>query len=124
MPVLSGGSWLRAELVKKGDILTFEDDGEWLESTFAYPNLKQDGTPHPKAGQPKQDLVFKVAVGSSTYDFRMNTTNQRTLSDAWGRDTADWVGNKAVIDICKVNVGGKMHDSIVLTPASKDKEEF
>jgi len=122
MPVLSGGNWLKAESVKTGETLVFSNGGEWVDSQYKHPKLKQDGTPHPMAGQTKKDLVFEVRIGGVKYDFRCNMTNQNLLKDKFGRNTDDWQGVICKIDVCKVNVSGKMQDSIVLTPIGKEKD--
>lgn len=117
MPILgNGGHYLKADAVKTGETLVFKNGGEWIESQYTYPPLKQDGTPHSKAGQKKSDLVFKVAVGGHEFDFRMNATNQNILKEKFGRNTDDWVNKMCKIDVIKVSIAGKVKDSILLTP--------
>ena len=116
MPVLGGGNYLKAEFVKTGETLVLNNGGEFLESTYKYPALKMNGEPHPMAGLNRKDLVFKVTAGGQKYDFRMNITNQNALKEKWGRNTDDWSGKMAKIEIIKVSVSGKMQNSILLTP--------
>lgn len=119
MPMLPmNGNYLKAENLKNGDTLVFNDAGDWVESTkYTYPNFQKDGvTPHPMAGRPKKDLVFNVTVGGAKYMFRMNATNQNLCKDKWGRNTDDWKGKMCKVDVCKVMAAGKMMDSIILTP--------
>ncbi|CAK0749324.1 hypothetical protein CCP3SC15_150038 [Gammaproteobacteria bacterium] len=122
MPILGTGNWLKAETVNTGETLVFENGGEWVESKYKCAALKQDGTPNPMAGQPKHDLVFKVRVGGVQYDFRCNVTNRNILQEKFGRNTDLWKGVICKIDICKVSVGGKIQDSIILTPIGKEKD--
>ena len=120
MPMLSGGGkFLSPKNVKNGDVLTFKNAGDYQESKFVQPEKKADGSPNPKAGQPKMSLVFDVEVGKDPMIFTCNNTNQAICKDAWGRNTDDWVGKKATIAVIKVNVGGQLKDSIMLTPQAE-----
>lgn len=119
MPMLSSGAeFMSAKNVKTGDVVEFKDGGQYRESKFFYPDQTQDGKPHPKAGQQKKDLVFNVSVGDKEMVFTCNNTNQAVLKEAWGCDTDKWASRKASIMIVKVSVGGKIKDSVLLTPVA------
>jgi hypothetical protein len=124
MPMLSGGGkFLSAKTCQTGDVLTFKNAGEYRDSKFMNPEKKMDGSPHPMAGKPKKELVFDVDVNGEQMVFTCNATNQAILKEAFGRNTDDWVGKKCGITIVKVNVGGSLKDSVMLTPTKAKKVE-
>jgi hypothetical protein len=116
MQLSGGGKFLSAKTCQTGDVLTFKNAGEYRDSKFMNPDKKMDGSPHPLAGKPKRDLVFAVSVNGEDMIFTCNNTNQAILKDAYGTDTDKWVGRKCGITIVKVNVGGSLKDSVMLTP--------
>lgn len=122
MPMLSGGGkFLSAKTCQTGDVLTFKNAGEYRDSKFMNPEKKMDGSPHPMAGKPKKELVFDVDVNGEQMVFTCNATNQAILKEAFGRNTDDWVGKKCGISVIKVNVGGSLKDSVMLTPTKAKK---
>jgi hypothetical protein len=46
---------------------------------------------------------------------RLNKTNREAMIEAYGDETAEWLGKSATISIEKVMVGGKKMDTIVLS---------
>ena len=116
MQLSGGGKFLSAKTCQTGDVLTFKNAGEYRDSKFMNPDKKMDGSPHPLAGKPKRDLVFEVSVNGEDMIFTCNNTNQAILKDAYGNNTDNWVGKKCGITIVKVNVGGSLKDSVMLTP--------
>jgi hypothetical protein len=116
MQLQSGGKFLSAKTCNTGDILTFKNAGEYVDGKWVHPDKKMDGTPHPMAGKPKKELRFNVDVNGSEFIFTANNTNQIILKEAYGNDTDKWVGRKCGITIVKVNVGGQVKDSVMLTP--------
>ena len=103
----SGGNYLKADNCKKGDIIEFLDEGEWVASS----KFKYDD------GNPVQNFQMKVRLNDTEeYTLTVNTTNRNVLIPAWGNDTAEWINRKAKIEIIKVSVGGKVRNSILLKP--------
>jgi len=104
-------NFLRVDDVKNGDVITFLNEGEWLESKkYTY----SDGTP-------RKDFVIKVSISGTEKDMRLNATNRSNLISAFGNDTANWVGKSASLEKTKVMVGGKMMETIIVKPI-KDVE--
>jgi hypothetical protein len=123
MQLQSGGKFLSAKTCNTGDILTFKNAGEYVDGKFMHPDRKMDGTPHPMAGKPKKELRFSVDVNGSDFIYTCNNTNQAILRDAFGSETEKWVGKKCGITIVKVNVGGQIRDSIMLTPTKAEAKD-
>ncbi len=114
MPVLNqGGNYLKADNVKDGDIVTFKDQGTWVESKYSYPD-----------GNLKQDFVMKVEHQGVEYSLRVGKFSRDELVPRYGNNTDDWVGKKAKITIetyRSLNTKG-----IILSPiesASKEATE-
>lgn len=100
-------NYYKAEIAKTGDIVTFTDPGEWVESAKF---TNQDGTP-------RNDFIIKVLVNDAEeYSMRLNSTNRNFLITEFGRDTEKWVNRQATVEKMKINVGGKIMDSIMLSP--------
>lgn len=100
-------NYYKAEVAKIGDVVTILDPGEWVESA-KFQN--EDGTP-------RKDFIVKILVNDADeYSMRFNATNRNFLITEFGRDTEKWVNRQATVSKVKVSVGGKLQDSIVLTP--------
>lgn len=104
--VLLGGDYLKTEEAQNGDIVVFEDGGNWIESQ----RWKNED------GSPKWDFVIKVKWHDVTKSMRLNKTNRDALILAYGNETEGWVDRAAKITKEKVMVAGKKMDTIVLTP--------
>ncbi len=90
--------------VRDGDIITFKSEGEWMQNRrFTY----DDGTP-------KKDFMIKVEINGEEKDMRLSQMNRDILKNAYGNDTALWIGQTARITKVKAAVAGKMMDMIVL----------
>lgn len=87
-----GGSYLKSEQVKTGDIITFKNEGEWIESN-KYRWKNEDGSD----GAFKKSFVISVEFGGSDLLMRVNKTSRDSMVAAYGDDTATWVGKKAKI---------------------------
>ena len=83
-----GGNYLKTDQVAEGDVLTFKDEGTWVESKFAYPD-----------GNPKQEFIMGVEHKGQNYSMRIGKFSQEELIPVYGKDTAKWVGRKAKITI-------------------------
>ena len=103
MPIL-GGDYLKTAEVNDRDTIVFKNEGAWVESPkFTY----DDGTP-------KQDFVIKVEWHEMDKSMRLNKTNRDILIEAYGNNTASWVGMSAIITKEKCLVAGKKLDTILL----------
>lgn len=106
MVILGSGNYVKASEVQNGDMITFKDEGEWVENArYHY----EDGTP-------KQDFVIGVEIKGQEKKMRLSKTNRDILVEAYDSDTAEWVGKTALITVEKVLVAGKKCDMIVLQP--------
>jgi len=98
-------NFIKADEVKTGDILEIRSEGEWVQSkTYKYDD-----------GSPKQQFIIKVGCESVERDMTLNSTNRQTLIAAWGKDTAEWVGKSATVEIVKMSVQGQLKNVIILT---------
>ena len=105
MPILGSGNYLKTADVKNGEIITFKNEGEWIESA----KWKYDD------GTPRNDFTIKVDWKGAEKLMRLNKGNRDTLIEEYGNNTAEWIGKSATITVEKVMVAGKKMDTIVLT---------
>jgi len=98
-------NFLKADEVANGDRLEILSEGEWVESKkWTYP----DGTP-------KQQFIIKVGMDGVERDFTLNATNRQNLIRTWGKDTKNWIGKFATVEIVKMSVSGQLKNVIILT---------
>lgn len=98
-------NFLKADEVKTGDTLKILNEGEWVTSKkFKYDN-----------GEFKQQFIIKVEFDGIEKDMTLNKTNQKTLIEAWGRETALWKDQRATIEVVKMMVGTELKNVIILT---------
>ena len=95
------GDFLRVTDVKTGDLIKFIDEGfETKSANFKYEELTAKGTPHPRAGQPKDEFHIKVQLGDGTEKtLKLNKPSWNALSEKWGTDTVNWIQKIAKINI-------------------------
>ena len=103
MVVLGSGNYLKMEDVTTGDRITISAVGDWIESTM----YKYDD------GNPKVDFITKAMFKGEEKSIRINKTNRTTLQEAYGDDTAEWIGKEVILTKEKVMVGGKKMDTLV-----------
>jgi len=102
--MLGSGNYLKTAEVKDGDVITFKNDGEWIENTrYNYPD-----------GNPKVDFVIKVELNGEEKSMRLNKTNRDIVISAYGNDTGKWIDKTAKITKEKCLVAGKKMDCIIL----------
>jgi len=107
----TGSNYLKVDNVKDGDLITFRDEGTWVESTkYTYPD-----------GNPKQDFVMTVEHNGQDYSLRVNKFSRDELIPVLGQDTKDWVGKQVKIAIETYRALGKQ--GILLLPLNADKPE-
>lgn len=111
MAILGGsGNFIKSSEVSNGDIITFKNAGDWVEST----RFKYDD------GNPKVDFNIKVEFKGEEKQMRLNKTNREICIAAYGNDTTKWVGKTATITKERCLVGGKKYDCIELKIAGVD----
>jgi hypothetical protein len=110
IPQMFGGNFLKIDEVNNGDAIRIVDEGKSTTSpTFKYPELTQQGKPHSKAGQPKDEYHLPVElVDGSVKTLRLNNTSYRQLASAWGLDVANWVGKFAIVEKLRMPTGKYM----------------
>lgn len=100
----ASGNFIKASEVNTGDVVTFKDAGDWVEST----RFKYDD------GNPKVDFNIKVELKGEEKQMRLNKTNREICIAAYGNDTSKWIGKTAAITKERCLVGGKKYDCIEL----------
>lgn len=106
-----GNKWLSATIVKDGDMIKFEDAGEWKESSFKNPD-----------GSKKNQYIIGVSHNGSAYQMSLNKTNRDALITAFGNDSEKWVGQDAKIELAMGLIGGVKKTMILLTPVVNMEE--
>ena len=104
MVILGSGNYVKTVEVENGDMVTFKDSGEWIEST----RWKYDD------GTPKVDFVIGVEIKGVEKKMRLNKTNREVLIEAYDSDTEAWIDKTATITKEKVMVAGERIDCIIL----------
>ena len=99
-----GGNFIKSSEVVTGDIITFKDSGDWVEST----RFKYDD------GNPKVDFNIGVEYKGEEKQMRLNKTNREICIAVYGNDTTKWIGKTAKIKKVNALVGGKMRNCIIL----------
>ena len=99
-----GGNFIKSSEVVTGDIITFKDSGDWVEST----RFKYDD------GNPKVDFNIGVEYKGEKKQMRLNKTNREICIAAYGNDTTKWIGKTATMQKERCLVGGKKYDCIEL----------
>ena len=104
----SKGDFFKRQDVNSGDVLIFKTAGEENEVDFS---KSRDGSNVQK--------VFQITVQLPSGAEKLYTPNKTTLGllkDAFGTDTAKWVGKQATVKFIKQLAFGKMTDVLVLEP--------
>lgn len=106
------GKFLKAEICKGGEICEFLDAGTMDEIAT------DEGT--------KEVLNFEIRfdIGGINVEksFSPNKSSGNIMCEAWGDDTNTWKGKRFKITLVKVNVFGKIKDSIVVEPIVATQE--
>ena len=112
MKITSGGNYLKADLVKKGDIIKILDEGTIETSTkFTY----DDGTP-------KKEFVFTVEHKGIKTKMRMNKASRVALVTAFGDETKGWIGREASCYVMPTPSGDKK--MIILEPIFTEADSW
>ena len=100
-----GNRWVSSKTVDQGDVVKFLDEGEWKESQFKNP----DGTK-------KNQFVMTVGVKGSEMQMALNKTNREAMIVAYGKETKEWIGKTAIINLENALVAGKRTVCVILCP--------
>lgn len=94
----------KGEHIKDGDILEIKNEGEIVPGDF--------GDSH----------VFEVKAPTAEGHVSFNQTSINNLIDAYGDDTANWVGKQAKAWVNRENVSGQFRNILYLTAPNQDLE--
>ena len=106
------GKFLKAEICKGGEICEMLDAGTMEEIQ------NDDGTKEVL----NFEIQFDIGGVNSEKTFSPNKSSGNIMCEAWGDDTTKWVGKRFKITLVKVNVFGKIKDSIVVEPIVATQE--
>jgi hypothetical protein len=105
--ILQTGSFIKADEVKNGDIVTIKDGGQ-VQMSEKFKTKLPDGTE-----VPKKQYVFKIEFKGAEKNLSMNKMSRDNLSAAYSNDTEKWIGKKATVEMCLFPNGKR---GIVLSP--------
>lgn len=97
---------ITADSLREDDVITFTQDGEWIEQDFS---KTQDGS--------KVKMAFKCWAKVNNGDpkeFIVNATSGKALDGAWGDNS--WVGRRARVKFVKMICFGEETDVLLLEP--------
>ena len=102
--IIQTKKFLKAEDLKQDDIIMIMDEGIDVTSKV----IKD------KNGNFKVQQQFTVTLGNGEEKtLGMNITSQRALAVGFGKDTADWIGKSAKVNLVMTTLGKK---AIMLEP--------
>ncbi len=89
--------------IKNEDLITFLDEGKEVPYSFN-PEIKK--------------IEFLVETPDGLKKFvSPNNTSKKYLIKAWGDETKDWIGKKAIVSLIMQNVKGEMKKVLYLNPS-------
>ena len=94
--------------VKNEDLITFLNEGKEVPSTFN-PEIK------------KIEFLVETPKGEKKYVSPNNTT-MKYLIKAWGDETKNWIGKKAVVSLIMQNVKGEMKKVLYLNASDSQSK--
>jgi hypothetical protein len=98
--------------VKDGDLVEFVNEGTETMSDY------KDKNGAPKL---KINITVKLANGKEV-EASLNIPSRKNLVEAYGRDSKNWVGKSARVNVLKQLVGKEMKQVVVFTHPSKDAD--
>ena len=109
MPKLSDlKNYTRNEDFKSGDVIMFVNAGEIKEIDFS---KTQDGSSTKTVLQ----MLIEMPDGSNKV-YTPNATTRDKLSEKWGEETENWVGQKAKAKFVEQMAFGKLVEVLILEP--------
>jgi len=103
MVMLMEGSRFKAEDVKNGEIVRINSVADWVKDSYKQPD---------ESVKVVNSLIANVTIGTVTKDLRITKASRENLKEAFGPDTANWVGKEATVMLVPTEKG----KSIMLTP--------
>jgi hypothetical protein len=99
--------YLKPAYVENGDEVKICDEGKIIEKEFGG----------------KKRLSFEITVQLPNGDIKfvsMNRTSRNILGSAWGFDTKNWIGKRAVITKNNMLINGQMKDVLIFQAAEEN----
>ncbi len=87
-----GGDFLNGETCKAGDIVTIKDAGVKAEIE--------------NKGKKKEVVNFAVEVNEKPLIYTPGKKAGKTLIDAWGKESNNWIGKQFTINIVLMEIAG------------------
>ena len=106
MVILNTGKFLKSKDLTGGETVKILTEGSWVENA-KFKN--EDGTN-------QSQFVISVQFKAEERNLRLNLVSRKNLIQAYGKDTAKWVGKEARIQLIDTMVSGEIKKSIVLNP--------
>lgn len=104
-----GGKFIKADEVMNGETAVIKTEADWIDTQYT----KEDGTK-------QQQYVCRVEYKGEERQLKLTMASCEELV-VMGEDSADWIGQTVTFEKVKVNVGGKIKDSIWVKPAHIQK---
>jgi hypothetical protein len=107
---LKWGKFLTPTDIKTGDVVTIIDEGTYFPAD-------QTGFNRP---------AFRIKIKLQNGDEKLwsiNRTTANRFKDAWGDETAKWVGKKVRLEVIEQNVGGVIKKVIYGHPITEDESQ-
>ena len=106
MVKVNTSDFLKATDIDGETLIRFVDEGKYVDSQFK-----------DNAGNAKQNFNITVQIGEDEKTWTMNKTSQRAVVEAYGDESATWVGKYANLEVVKMLVGKDMRDVVMGKPA-------
>jgi len=105
--VMLGQNYYSGKTASEGDVITFIDEGAWVESKFK----REDGT-----NKNSFQIGIQVNTDPKKFILNINKKNSDALQAAFGHETKEWVGRKAEVTIKEIEVASEEVLAIRLAP--------
>lgn len=99
--------FIKGAEVEKGDSFVILNEGEIRKSE----------------GFDNEQLILLVDYKNSQREIFVNKTNCKKLSEVYGDDTKDWVGNVVNLEAQEIMVKGKKRMTFIMDPVVEVEEE-
>lgn len=102
-------SFLKADMVRNGDLIHFCDAGSITAKSFN----KEGGE-----SKPRDILEMDVMVGDTMkrISYSPNSTSRELLKAAWGPNTENWVGETGQVSLIEQLSFGKLVNVLIVKP--------
>lgn len=108
------GDWVKGKDVRSGSKAKFTSEVHPTASQFK-----------DKEGNPQMQDVGKILIQGDTEakNISVNRSSLNALIDAYGNDSANWIGKILTIETLKMMVAGKMQTAVYLIPEGYELKE-